>query len=57
MYCSLIDSFSSMYISVRVSEAIVTRLNRDLAVTIMQEKNNNKILSKPVTNVVTKVTA
>jgi hypothetical protein len=40
-----------------VSEAIVAKLNRTLAMKIMQGEENNKILSKSFINVVTKVTA
>jgi hypothetical protein len=45
-----------MYISVRVSEAIVAKLNRALAMKVIQGEENNKFLSKSVINVVTKVT-
>jgi hypothetical protein len=40
-----------------VSEAIVAKLNRALAMKIIHGEQNNKILSKPVINVVNKVTA
>ena len=57
MPCSLIDSFNNMYIAFCVSEAIVAKLNRALAMKITQGEENNKIISKSVINVVTKVTA
>jgi len=40
MICSLIDSFNKTYISVRVPEAIVAKLNRALAMKIIQEEEN-----------------
>ena len=46
-----------MYIAFCVSEAIVAKLNRALAMKITQGEENNKIISKSVINVVTKVTA
>jgi len=57
MTSSLTDSFNRTYISVRVSEAIVAKLNRILSMKIMQGEENNKILSKSVINVATNVTA